>query len=88
MSTVSEVPAIDVHGHFGQYVDPATHPEQGPIWAWMSNNADQVYGRFDENYDKSGPGLLRKISPGALGELDRIFEVTGCKDFWKKIETE
>ncbi|MCX6223969.1 MAG: 4Fe-4S dicluster domain-containing protein [Bacteroidia bacterium] len=69
-------------------VDPATHPEQGPVWAWMSTNADRVYGRFDQGYDKSGPGLLRKISPDALGELDRIFEVTGCKDLWNKIETE
>jgi predicted TIM-barrel fold metal-dependent hydrolase len=26
MSTVCELPAIDVHGHFGQYVDPELHP--------------------------------------------------------------
>lgn len=69
-------------------VDPATHPEQGPVWAWMSGNAGQVYGRFDRGYDKAGPGLLRKISPDALGELDRIFEVTGCKDLWNAIENE
>lgn len=69
-------------------VDPEMHPEQGPVWAWMAGNAGQVYGRFDEGYDKSGPGLLRKISRDALGELDRIFEVTGCKDLWAKIEKE
>jgi len=67
-------------------VDPEMHPEQGPVWAWMAGNADEVYGRFDEGYDKSGPGLLRKISPEALGDLHRIFEVTGCKDLWDKIE--
>ncbi|MFA6128524.1 MAG: 4Fe-4S dicluster domain-containing protein [Bacteroidales bacterium] len=67
-------------------VDPKLHPEQGPVWAWMSDYADQVYGRFDSGYDKSGPGLLRKISPKALDELDRIFEVTGCKKLWEKIE--
>ena len=67
-------------------IDPETHPEQGPVWAWMSNHADRVYGRFDTGYDKPGPGLLRRISPDALGELDRIFEVTGCKEFWDKIE--
>lgn len=67
-------------------INPDTHPEQGPVWAWMSGNADRVYGRFDSGYDKTGPGLLRKISPEALGDLDRIFEVTGCKDLWKKIE--
>jgi len=69
-------------------VDPETHPEQGPVWAWMSKNADQVYGRFDMGYDKAGPGLLRRISPDARGELDRIFEVTGCKVLWNKIENE
>jgi len=67
-------------------VDPAVHPEQGPVWEWMSTNADQVYSRFDTGYDKEGPGLLRKISPKALGELDRIFDVTGCKELWRKIE--
>jgi heterodisulfide reductase subunit C1 len=68
-------------------IDPEMHPEQGPVWAWMSGNADQVYGRFDQGYDKAGPGLLRKISPEALGDLDRIFEVTGCKKLWDKIES-
>lgn len=68
-------------------VDPAMHPEQGPVWAWMSENSDKVYGRFDSNYDRTGPGLLRKISRKSLDELDRIFEVTGCKDLWDKIET-
>lgn len=69
-------------------VDPVTHPEQGPVWAWMSGNANQVYGRFDQGYDKAGPGLLRRISTQALDELDRIFEVSGCKDLWNTIETE
>ncbi len=67
-------------------VDPEMHPEQGPVWAWMSDNADQVYSRFDSGYDKSGPGLLRRMSPEALGDLDRIFEVTGCKKLWENIE--
>ncbi len=67
-------------------VDPSLHPEQGPVWEWMSENAGQVYGRFDSGYDQEGPGLLRKISAGALGELDRIFEVTGCKVLWDQIE--
>ncbi len=67
-------------------VDPATHPEQGPVWAWMSGNAAEVYGRFDNHYDQAGPGLLRRISPGALDELNRIFEVTGCFEHWNRIE--
>lgn len=68
-------------------VDPDLHPEQGPVWVWMANNAEKVYGYFDRGYDQAGPGLLRRISPEALGDLDRIFEVTGCKELWNKIET-
>jgi heterodisulfide reductase subunit C len=67
-------------------VDPAQHPEQGPVWEWMSKNSDEVYHRFDSNYDHAGPGLLRKISKHSLDELDRIFEVTGCKELWNAIE--
>jgi len=69
-------------------VNPDLHPEQGPVWEWMSDNAPEVYGRFDKNYDASGPGLLRRISPESLEELDRIFEVTGCKNLWETLETE
>ena len=69
-------------------VDPEQHPEQGPVWAWMSGNATEVYGRFDSNYDHEGPGLLRRISRNSLDELDRIFDVTGCKDLWNIIEVE
>ena len=67
-------------------VDPAMHPEQGPVWEWMHTHADQVYGMFDASFDRPGPGNLRKISKKSLAELDRIFEVTGCKDLWKKLE--
>jgi heterodisulfide reductase subunit C len=69
-------------------VNPDLHPEQGPVWEWMSDNAPEVYGRFDKNYDTSGPGLLRRISPESLEELDRIFEVTGCKELWNTLESE
>jgi heterodisulfide reductase subunit C len=69
-------------------IDPALHPEQGPVWEWMSKNAERVYGRFDSNYDQEGQGLLRKISKNSLHELDRIFEVTGCKKLWNIIEKE
>jgi heterodisulfide reductase subunit C1 len=69
-------------------VDPLQHPEQGPVWAWMSENAAEVYSRFDSNYDREGPGLLRKISRKSLDELDRIFDVTGCKELWDIIEVE
>jgi heterodisulfide reductase subunit C len=69
-------------------IDPALHPEQGPVWEWMSKNADRVYGRFSDSYNQIGPGVMRKISEQSLGELDRIFEVTGCKKLWDTIEKE
>ena len=65
-----------------------THPEQGPVWEWMTENAPEVYGRFDETFDKPCGGLLRRISREALGELGRIFEVTGGKELWDAIEKE
>jgi heterodisulfide reductase subunit C1 len=68
-------------------LDPKLHPEQGPVWEWMSENADRVYARFDAGYDKEGSGTLRKISKKSLDELDRIFEVTGGKSLWDKIES-
>lgn len=67
-------------------VDPALHPEQGPVWEWMFANTEKVYRKFDKNFDRQGSGGLRKISPDTLSELNRIFEETGCLKLWKKIE--
>lgn len=64
------------------------HPEQGPVWEWMTENAPEVYGRFDETFDKPGGRLLRRISKESLTELDRIFEVTGGKELWQAIESQ
>jgi len=69
-------------------IDPDLHPEQGPVWEWMARNAGKVYGRFNDHFDQEGPGPLRRISEKSLEELDRIFEVTGCKRLWHAIETE
>jgi len=69
-------------------IDPALHPEQGPVWEWMSKNADKVYGRFTDSFNQVGPGVMRKTSEQTLKELDRIFEVTGCKKLWNTIEKE
>jgi len=69
-------------------IDPDLHPEQGPVWKWMYKNAERVYGRFNTNYNREGPGLLRRMSSRSMDELDRIFEVTGCKKLWQTIESE
>jgi heterodisulfide reductase subunit C len=58
-------------------MEPDQHPEQGPVWEWMVHNASQVYGRFDETFDRVGGSLLRKPGPQTRLELQRIFEVTG-----------
>ena len=38
------------------------------------------------NYMKDGPGVLRRIDPGVLTEINQIFKVTGGQDFLQVIE--
>ncbi len=61
-------------------------PEQGPMWDWVHDHLPEVMDRLGANYQEEGPGILRKISDEALGELNRIFEVTGGMDRLKRIE--
>jgi len=68
------------------HVNPKLHPEQGPVWEWYFNNAQDVTDRLGANYNKDGPGALRKISKENLDEIERIFEVTGATLLHKKIE--
>lgn len=62
------------------------HPEQGPVWDWIHNNAEEVYNRFGANYMQDGPGILRKISDESLQELKKIFDVTGGTARYNQIE--
>ena len=62
------------------------HPEQGPIWDWKQKNWNEVFDRLGANYKGNGPGILRKIPEEALDEVRRIFEVTGGKARFDKIE--
>lgn len=64
------------------------HPEQGPTWEWQNNNLENLFERFDVKYRGDGPGPLRKIPDEALGELKRIFDVTGATDLFSFIEEE
>ncbi len=61
-------------------------PELGPMWQWVRDNRKEVLSKVDANYMGEGPGAIRKISKANLDELDRIFEVTGGKDWFNKIE--
>lgn len=65
---------------------PEMHPEQGGVWSWIHTNHNDFYRQFSPDYEKEGKGLLRKMSPETLQEVDRIFEVTGGKAFYKLIE--
>lgn len=66
---------------------PENHPEQGPVWEWEHNNIEKVMERLGANYQKTGPGILRKIPQEDLDEIKRIFDVTGGTDRFEKIET-
>jgi heterodisulfide reductase subunit C len=68
------------------HVKPHLHPEQGPVWKWYFDNAEEVADRQGGNYNKEGSGALRKINDENLKDLRRIFEVTGGKDFYDHID--
>ena len=67
-------------------VAPQAHPEAGPVGKWEIENMTDVYRRLGANLDGDGPGPMRRIPQEALDELDRIFEVTGAKARFEKIE--
>lgn len=67
-------------------IDPAMHPEQGPVWAWEMDHIHQVMDRLGANYEGEGSGALRKIPENDLEEIRKIFEITGGMDRFEKIE--
>jgi len=76
------------HGYcvHASHINLERFPEQGPVWGWVHDNLPEVMDRLGANLDGKGPGILRKISPEAMEELNRIFEVTGGMERFKKIE--
>ena len=70
-----------------QGVAPELHPEQGPVWRWVVDNADEIMERLGANYNKPGAGTLRKIALEDLDELKAIFDVTGGTAMYESIET-
>lgn len=67
-------------------VKPEMHPEQGPVWEWIYAHRDDVYEKVHSNYHKTGAGALRRVDDASLGELRRIFDVTGGTEFMQNIE--
>lgn len=68
------------------HVSPKLHPEQGPVWKWYVDNAEEVADRLGANYNKVGGGALRIISKENLDEVKKIFDVTGGTDLYEDIE--
>jgi len=67
-------------------INPDLHPEQGPVWKWYFDNAEEVVDRLGGNYKKSGPGALRLIAKDNLDEIKKIFDVTGGTELYDSIE--
>ncbi|MEI6060607.1 MAG: 4Fe-4S dicluster domain-containing protein [Bacteroidota bacterium] len=67
-------------------VAPGLHPEQGPVWEWEFENLAPIMDKLGANYNGDGPGALRKVPDSDLEELRKIFEITGGKDRYDKIE--
>ncbi len=65
---------------------PEMHPEQGPIWEWEHEHITEVMERLGANYQKTGPGILRKIPQEDLDEIRRIFDETGGTQRFRQIE--
>lgn len=71
---------------YPQLVAHELHPEQGPVWKWILEHDNDVFSRFTPSYRKPGEGALRETDEGTMGELHRIFEVSGGKELFDKIE--
>jgi len=67
-------------------MDHAMHPEQGPVWGWIRENAKDLYNRLGGNFEEEGAGAMRKIADEDLKELERIFEVTQALSRFDTIE--
>ncbi|HNW73795.1 MAG: 4Fe-4S dicluster domain-containing protein [Bacteroidales bacterium] len=67
-------------------IQPEMHPEQGPVWEWEHQNLSEIMDRLGANYQKTGPGILRKIPREDLDEIKRIFDETGATERFAKIE--
>ena len=67
-------------------VRPELHPEQGTVWRWIYDHDKEVFGRFSPAYMRHGAGALRRMDEESLGELHRIFEVSGGMELFEAIE--
>jgi heterodisulfide reductase subunit C len=71
---------------YGEGLTTDNYPEQGPVWDWRQQHWSEVMDRLGANYKRPGAGAMRKIPDEALAELHRIFEITGGKERFERIE--
>ena len=71
---------------YPKLVEPAMHPEQGPVWKWIFDNDNEVYERFTPVYRTEGEGALRRMDDETMEEMLRIFDVSGGTEFFENIE--
>ena len=78
------------HGYciYPRHISFENHPEAGPVWKWEQEHLDDVHERLGSNLDGDGPGVLRKIPQESLDELQRIFDITGATERFRKIEAD
>ncbi len=67
-------------------VKPDLHPEQGTVWKWIFDHDKDIFPQFTPVYMRHGAGALRRLDEESLGEIDRIFEVSGGKVMFESIE--
>lgn len=67
-------------------IDPDMHPEQGSVWRWIHDNDQELFARFTPSYRAVGSGALREIEAESLAEINKIFEITGGRELFDKIE--
>ncbi len=68
-------------------VNPAFHPEQGPVWQWVYDNRKDVFERCGGNYHGEGPGANRKMDSATMAELQSILDVTGASSWLSQISS-
>lgn len=71
---------------YPEAVAPSLHPEQGPVWQWVHENAPAVMERLGASYQKQEAGTLRTIADEDLNELQAIFDVSGGTGMFCAIE--
>ncbi len=67
-------------------IAPELHAEQGTVWKWIFDHDTDIFPLFTPTYNKEGAGALRRVDDATLGELHRIFDVSGGTQLFEDIE--